>query len=193
MSGTPTLFLSKTTLTLELSKNPSNIDVKPPTLKVNLESQGSMAMPVRYVKVGDMFVEATSAFNISEDGELLTSWHQDGIHLKNMYLLFDSHDRPINAANEYLIHCKAVNQLQDLSCIAKGLTLFFSFLEREQLCWSDMPRASHMRPLYRFRNYLQALHDEIDPLRGKRQLASSTVKSYRGAVVGMYAYWMGYG
>lgn len=150
-------------------------------------------MPVRYVKVGDMFVEATSAFNISEDGELLTSWHQDGIHLKNMYLLFDSHDRPINAANEYLIHCKAVNQLQDLSCIAKGLTLFFSFLEREQLCWSDMPRASHMRPLYRFRNYLQALHDEIDPLRGKRQLASSTVKSYRGAVVGMYAYWMGYG
>ncbi|HHL8922768.1 site-specific integrase [Enterobacter roggenkampii] len=150
-------------------------------------------MPVRYLNVGDMFIEATPAFSLSKDSELLTSWGQDGIHLKNMYLLFDSQDRPINAANEYLIHCKAVDKHQDLSCIAKALTLFFSFLEREQLSWSDMPRASHMRPLYRFRDYLQAQHDEVDPQSGKRRLASSTAKSYRGAVVGMYVYWMGYG
>ncbi|NBZ45948.1 site-specific integrase [Klebsiella quasipneumoniae] len=150
-------------------------------------------MPVHYLNAGDMFVEATPVFSISNDGELLTSWKQNGIHLKNMYLLFDSQDRPINAANEYLIHCKAVDRHQDLSCIAKGLTLFFTFLEREQLCWSDMPRASHMRPLYRFRDYLQTLHDEIDPQSGKRRLASSTAKSYRGAAVGMYIFWMGYG
>ena len=67
-------------------------------------------MPVRYLNVGDMFIEATPAFSLSKDSELLTSWGQDGIHLKNMYLLFDSQDRPINAANEYLIrHCCKVS------------------------------------------------------------------------------------
>ncbi len=33
-------------------------------------------MPVRYLNVGDMFIEATPAFSLSKDSELLTSWGQ---------------------------------------------------------------------------------------------------------------------
>lgn len=55
-------------------------------------------MSVRYLNAGDMFIEATLALSLSKDGENLTSRNKDGIHLKNMYLLFDSQDRPINAA-----------------------------------------------------------------------------------------------
>ncbi|MFM5074285.1 hypothetical protein [Aeromonas hydrophila] len=150
-------------------------------------------MPVRYIEVGDMAIDATPNFNVNEDGEIYIDWVQNGTLIKDMILLFDSQDRPINAANEYLIHCKSVNKTQDVRSIAKGLMHFFSFLEMSGLRWDLMPRPKNQRPLYRFRDYLQALHDEIEPNSGRRRLASSTAKSYRGAAVGMYVYWLGYG
>lgn len=150
-------------------------------------------MPVRYVEVGNMTIDATPNFNVNEDGEVSVSWGQDGTLIKGMILLFDSQDRPINEANEYLFHCKAVDQRQDVRSIAKGLMHFFTFLEKNGLCWDHMPRPRNQRPLYLFRDYLQALHDEVDPDTGKRRLASTTAKSYRGAAVGMYVYWLGYG
>lgn len=150
-------------------------------------------MPVRYVEVGDMTIDATPTFLINEDGENCLSWGKDGLIIKDMILLFDSQDQPINAANEYLIHCKTVNMNQDLRSLAKGLMHFFDFLERNGLAWDKMPRPRNQRPLYIFRNYLQALHDDVDPVSGKRKLASTTAKSYRGAAVGMYVYWLGYG
>ncbi|MCY1700925.1 site-specific integrase [Lelliottia sp. SL45] len=147
-------------------------------------------MSVRYTNLGDFLIEAKPCFSFTESGSLLMSWDDSGIYLKNMILLFDSQDHPINAANEYLIHCNAVDMRKDLCTIAKGLTLFFDFLERENISWCDMPRAKHQRPLYRFRDYLQALHDHVEPISGKRRLASSTAKSYRGVVVGFYTYWI---
>lgn len=150
-------------------------------------------MPVRYIEVGDMTIDATPSFSVNENGEICITWANDGLLIKDMILLFDSHDRPINAANEYLLYCKTVDRSQDLRSLAKGLMHYFSFLERSGLSWDQMPRPRNQRPLYRFRDYLQALHDEVDTVTGKRQLASSTAKSYRGAAVGMYVYWLGYG
>lgn len=150
-------------------------------------------MPVRYIEVGDMTIDATPIFLINEDGDNSLSWDKNGLIIKDMILLFDSQDLPINAANEYLIHCKTVNMNQDLRSLAKGLMHFFGFLERNGLAWDKMPRPRNQRPLYMFCNYLQALHDDVDPVSGKRKLASTTAKSYRGAAVGMYVYWLGYG
>ncbi|MFM5163549.1 hypothetical protein ACEUBB_10875 [Aeromonas rivipollensis] len=150
-------------------------------------------MSVRYVEVGDMTIDATPNFSVNENGVICADWGKDGTLIKDMILLFDSQDRPINAANEYLFHCKTVDKSQDVRSIAKGLMHFFDFLERHEICWDQMPRPRNQRPLYRFRDYLQALHDDVDLDTGKRKLASTTAKSYRGAAVGMYVYWLGHG
>ncbi|MFX2611372.1 tyrosine-type recombinase/integrase [Enterobacter mori] len=148
---------------------------------------------MRYVEVGDMIVDATPVFHITDGGEVSVNWAPNGTLLKNMILLYDSQEQPVNAANEYLIHCKSIEKSQDLHSLAKGLLHFFNFLENENLSWDDMPRPKHLRPLYRFCNYLQSLHDEVDPVTGKRHLSSSTARSYRGAAIGMYKYWLGHG
>ncbi len=150
-------------------------------------------MRVHYVEVGDLTVDATPNFYVNENGERCLEWAANGTTIHDMVLLFDAEGRPINAANEYLIYCKTVDKLQDIRSIAKGLMHFFDFLDTEKLSWDKMPRPRNQRPLYRFREYLQALHDEIDPETGKRRLASTTAKSYRGAAIGLYVYWQGYG
>jgi integrase len=150
-------------------------------------------MAVRYIDVGDIQIDSSYRFNIDENGELHKERQNDGVTVPKMYLLFDSYHRPINTANEYLIHCKAVDKNVDIKSTAKGLMHFFDFLESNNLQWDKMPRPRHKRPLYLFRDYLQALHDSIDPATGKRGLASTTAKSYRGAAVGMYSYWLSIG
>ncbi|ADN75790.1 hypothetical protein Fbal_1586 [Ferrimonas balearica DSM 9799] len=151
-------------------------------------------MPVRYVKLDGFRVNATPHFKVSKYGEPRIEWADDGQVLDGLIQLFDSNDRPINCANRYLIYCMTVDRAKDLGTKAKALMHFFTFLEDHGLQWDHMPRPRNLRPLYRFRDYLQALHDQVlDPETNKRSLASSTAKAYIGAVTAMYVYWLGHG
>ncbi|MGE6416211.1 tyrosine-type recombinase/integrase [Alteromonas macleodii] len=135
-------------------------------------------------------------FRIDDSGELIADWDDTSVnaqHLNDVHALFNNRLQPVNAANEYLIHCKAVNKEKDTETKAKGLLHFFDFLERSGLDWSVMPRAQYQRPTYRFRDYLQKLHDTIDPSTNKRMLSGNTIKAYRSAVVGFYSYWLSRG
>ena len=83
-------------------------------------------MPVRYVNVGDMSIDATPQPYIDpETGEIGVSYDDDGTVLKDMILLIDSNGMPISAANEYLINRKSCAPDSSISSLAKGLMHFF--------------------------------------------------------------------
>lgn len=149
-------------------------------------------MPVRYVSVGDMTINATPRNH--EDpvtGEISISYGNDGIVLKDMILLIDSNGEPISAANEYLINRKSCSPDSSVSSVAKGLMHFFDFCEQKNIEWDSTPRIQSERPLYKFTKHLQALHDEIiDPATNKRALASSTANTYKGAAVSLVRFWL---
>ena len=153
-------------------------------------------MPVQYLKMDAFTVGAKPSFAVDDNGELATTWGDQGadaVPIEGMYVLLDSQCRPINAANEYLIYCKTIEQDKDLETKAKGLMHYFDFLEQIGMTWDEMPRTQYQRPTYRFvQKYLQVGHDTVLP-NGRRQLAGTTARAYRGAMVGFYTYWLGRG
>lgn len=149
-------------------------------------------MPVRYVNVGDMSIDATPQPYIDpETGEIGVSYDDDGTVLKDMILLIDSNGLPISAANEYLINRKSCAPDSSISSLAKGLMHFFDYCEEQNIEWDSTPRIQSERPLYKFTAYLQELHDTIvDPATNKRLLASTTANTYKGAAVNLVRFWL---
>lgn len=150
-------------------------------------------MPVKYDAVGDMLIDATpicSVSNIDGKNVYTVEYANDGVVLKDMYLLFDSEGKPISEANEYLIHIKSCSPSTDLASTAKGLMHFFSYCEQEGIAWDSTPRVQSNRPLYRFRDYLQSLHDTFDGTGKKRLIASSTANSYKGIAAAFVKFWL---
>ncbi|MGR5549607.1 tyrosine-type recombinase/integrase [Vibrio sp. DNB22_12_1] len=118
-------------------------------------------------------------------GEQMTSLSiGNSISLEFVPTLYCQQGKYVEPVNHWFIYLKSVKRLEDLNSYSRALLRYWNFLEKNQLCWDDIPEQKALKPTYQFRNL------ELIPAIKEGRLKSSTANTYIRHVVQFYAWAM---
>lgn len=154
-----------------------------------------MLEPEHYEVVGytvKNFEYRTPHIRIDENGEAQIEYDKDSIRVGSITLL-QKHGikdgklvkvESIESANNFILHKKINDELQNLSTHSTALIHYFHFLEAHGLTWDEMPPRNSAKPTYKYRKYLKEAYisQEAD------HLARTTCNSYIGVVTNFYKF-----
>ena len=104
---------------------------------------------------------------------------QRGRSIGPLPTLYDGKANFVIPANTWFFYLKAQRHLKDISSSAKGLLMYWSFLEANDHEWNKFPVLNDQKPSYQFRNLL------IDMVRNG-DIKKSTADTYMRAVIRFY-------
>lgn len=105
-------------------------------------------------------------------------------YLTSIPTLYCQHGTFVEPVNHWFIYLKSVKRLEDLNSYSRALLRYWNFLEKNQLCWDNIPTLKSSKPTYQFRNF------NLIPAIKDGSLSSSTANTYIRHVTQFYAWAM---